>query len=766
MDQQPRVFVERQGASGTADVQALAFMCAQRSVDGGVEWEHEALRLLHTLWPKPFPSWDVRLTSAAKSPSWDAAFVAKARRLGGRELDDLEAHIVHEAPLWPATYFGLQTLRKGYLLPGESPHQLIMRVAIALGGDTLDGVRDFAVKMARRQFTVATPTLFHAGTGKNLASCFLYNIQAPPARETAELWGCFSDLAAISSVAGGLGVSMSSLRGAEGDRLDVVQRVMKPLNEMVRTVVIESDEYDDGNTTTTAAKDAPKSSKRRSSCACYLEPWHVDVEAFLECRLTHGNSANRTYDLFTALYVDDSFMRCVESDGDWALFDPATAPGLDDLWGDALERRLCEYLPRAKKIVKARRIWDKLLVSLLNSGQPYVVFKDTCNRKSNQKNRGTIKSSNLCAEIVQFSSPDETAVCNLASCGLPSFLRPAGAGPGPAPGAASSSLNWTFDWKGLYDTVCTVAAAVDRAIDLSAYPTDAARASNLTMRPVGIGISGFHDCLTAQGFAVGSPEALQFDGRVHATIYHAALRTSVHLAQSKGAYAHFAGSPASQGQLQPDLRGLDDARLDADQPPGMHLDWESLRRDVASHGLRNSLSVALMPTASTSQILGYSESFEAPCGIISSRRTLAGDFTVVHGPSRDRLEALGFWTHDVRQLIVRDHGSVQKLKDDAIDDGTRRLLRTAFEIPQRDVLNHAIRRGPYVCQSQSLNVHMKDATQNKMSSLLFYAWRGGLKTGSYYTRTPDPAMPIPITLDAAAAARAGGDEDVCLHCAA
>lgn len=634
------------------------------------------------------------------------------------------------------TYFAMQTLERAYLLKlpdgtfVERPSYMWMRVA--LGTSTRTGAvcwetaaRVFAL-LSARWFTFATPTLFNAGTPRpQCSSCFLL----PVASDSIEgMFSTVAQCAQISKHAGGIGISCSNVR-ATGSYIRGTGGSSNGLVPMLRVFNATARLCDQGG------------GKRKGAFAVYLEPWHPDIFDFLNVRKNQGVEELRCRDLFTALWIPDVFMERVRDGGAWHLICPDTAPDLVDLHGAAFRRRYAELAADPSKVrrtVRARDVWHAILDSQLETGTPYLCYKDAANAKSNQSNLGTIRSSNLCTEVMQYSSADETAVCNLASLVLPAYVA-----------------DGRFDYARLGEVTRTVVRALDRVIDLNYYPHPNARRSNLRHRPIGLGIQGLADVFMACGLAFASAEAVAMGARIMETVYHAAVRASCELARELGPYATFAGSPASEGRLQFDLWGVAD-----DVYAAGHVGraaWDRVRADVRRHGLRNSLLVAPMPTASTSQICGsVCESFEPLRGSVSTRRTIAGEFTVVNPYLVRDLERTVGWTESVRNLLARDRGSAQRLP--GLTAEQRERYRTAWEMSQKWVIDHAAARAPFVCQSQSLNLYANDAMlqagHQKVSAMQFYAWRRGLKTGCYYLRSNPPDPTLQFTVDVEAAERA------------
>ena len=650
------------------------------------------------------------------------------------------------------TYFAMATLERSYLLRTsdgtivESPCYLWMRVAIGVSSPdpaapSLTRALEVYDLLSRRMFTCATPTLFNAGTPRpQCSSCFLL------AMEDDSIQGIFSTLskcANISKYAGGIGVSISNVR-ASGSYIRGTGGTSNGLVPMLRVFNNAARYCDQGG------------GKRKGSFAFYLELWHPDVFEFLELRKNQGVEELRCRDLFTALWVNDLFMRRVEEDGPWSLICPDGAPDLVDLYGDAFRERYEELErdpARVRRTVRARKLWGAIIDSQIETGTPYVCYKNASNAKSNQQNLGTIRSSNLCSEVMQYSSKDETAVCNLASLVLPAFCGDDG-----------------FDFAWLEATVGPVVRMLDRVVSLNYYPHASARRSNERHRPVGLGVQGLADVFMRLGIPFASDEAVALGARIMETIYYGAVAASADLAAELGAYPTFRGSPASEGRLQFDLWGAAD-RVYASGRYGREV-GEALKARVRSDGLRNSLLVAIMPTASTSQICGsLCESIEPLRGNIFTRRTLAGEFAVVNRYLVRDLERGDHWDEATRNLIARDRGSVARVP--GLSERKRAVYATAWEMSQKWLVDHAAARGPFVCQSQSLNLYanqrMLDAGAQRISAMHFYAFRKGLKTGMYYLRSDpqDPTMKFTVNNASAEKQATRADEaPVCLSCGA
>jgi len=596
-------------------------------------------------------------------------------------------------------YFGIKTLQRGYLNVGETPQYLFMRVAVGIHGDDYARVRETYDLMSQKFFTHATPTLFNAGTNNpQMSSCFLVAMK----EDSIEgIYETLKECAHISKWSGGIGIHVSNIR-ANGTPIKGTNGVADGIVPMLRVFNNTARYVNQGG------------GKRKGSFAIYLEPWHADVMEFLELRLNQGDEEMRCRDLFTALWIPDIFMEKVEKDEDWHLMCPHECPGLPDVYGEQFNELYRTYVAqgRYKKKVRAREIWDAVLKSQVETGTPYMCYKDSVNAKSNQMNIGTIKSSNLCTEIMEVSGADETAVCNLASICLPTFLR--------EKTVSDGSHAFIFDLDKLQEVTRVVTRNLNRVIDKNFYPTEAARKSNMRHRPIAIGVQGLADVFQMMGYSFDEPAARELNKHIFRSIYFAALQESCELAMSEGTYETFRDSPADKGQLQFDLWGETD-----------HI-FGKLKQDIALWGLRNSLLVAPMPTASTAQIMGNNEAFEPYTTNIYLRRTLAGEFVMINKHLVKDLQKLGMWTPQIKNEIVRAGGSVQQL---AIPDELKAVYRTVWEIPQKSIIDMAADRGAYIDQSQSLNIFMENPTLAKLSSMHMYGWKKGLKTGMYYLRT-------------------------------
>ncbi len=603
-------------------------------------------------------------------------------------------------------YFGLKTLEKGYLMKGETPQYLMLRVALGIHGDNIEKVQETYYCMANGYFIHATPTLFNAGTKKpQLSSCFLL------ATKDDSLDGIYDTLkrcAHISKWAGGIGLHISNVR-ANKSPIRGTNGVSDGIVPMLRVY----------NAT---ARYVNQAGKRKGSIAVYLEPWHADIMDFLELRLNQGDEESRTRDLFTALWIPDLFMRRVKAGGSWSLFCPNKAPGLADVYGKEFDELYERYEREglANKTVQALDIWAAILKSQTETGTPYMLYKDACNKKSNQKNLGTIKSSNLCTEIIEYTDPDEVAVCNLGSLALPAFVK-----------------DGVFDFKLFHKIVRILTRNLNIVIDRNFYPIPEAKKSNMRHRPIGLGVQGLADTFLLCGYQFESSDAAKLNIEIFETMYHAALTESCELAREYGPYETFQGSPASKGILQFDMW---------DRPIfSGNLDWGQLRKDILIHGLRNSLLVAPMPTASTSQILGNNECIEPYTTNIYLRRTLAGEFVVTNKHLVRELTKLGLWSREMKDRIIRNGGSVQGIPE--IPPETRELFKTVWEIKQKVLIDLARDRGCFIDQSQSLNLFVENPTASKLSSMHMYSWEQGLKTGMYYLRSKAKAKPIQFSLE-------------------
>ena len=612
-------------------------------------------------------------------------------------------------------YFGLKTLEKSYLQKCEgklmeTPQYLFMRVSIGIHGKDIPSVLDTYDKMSQGFFIHATPTLFNAGTPRpQMSSCFLI---ANKDDSIDGIYGTLTECAQISKWAGGIGMHIhdirankSHIRGTNGQS-DGIIPMLRVVNATARYV--------------------NQAGRRKGSIAAYLEPWHADIMEFLELRLNQGDEEARCRDLFTAMWIPDLFMKRVEQGGTWSLFCPDRAKGLSDVYGEEFEKLYVKYEEEglANDTVPAAEVWKAIIKSQTETGTPYMLFKDACNSKSNQKNLGVIKSSNLCTEIIEYTNKDETSVCNLASIALPKYV---------------DKETKTFDYAKLHEVTKLVTKNLNRVIDRNFYPVEPARVSNMKHRPIGLGVQGLADVFIMCGFPFDCEESRMMNAHIFETMYHASLEASSELAEIDGSYESFQGSPASQGILQQDM-------WEGDTKFSGFYDWDAMRERIKTKGLRNSLLMAPMPTASTAQILGNNECFEPYTTNIYLRRTLAGEFVVVNKHLVDDLKKIGLWSKDMKDLMVKAGGSIQTITD--IPDDIKNLYKTVWEISQKCIIDMAADRGRFIDQSQSMNLFMESPTLSKMSSMHMYAWKSGLKTGMYYLRSKVKARPIQFSLEA------------------
>ena len=638
-------------------------------------------------------------------------------------------------------YFGFKTLERAYLFRinnkiVERPQHMWMRVAIGIHGDlksdhqeeTLRMVKETYDLMSQKFFTHATPTLFNAGTPRpQLSSCYLI------AMEDDSLDGIYNtlhDCARISKYAGGIGLHIHNIR-AKGTHILGTNGTSNGLVPMLRVFNNTARYIDQGG------------GKRNGSFAIYLEPWHADVEDFLEMKKNHGDEELKARDLFYALWIPDLFMERVKENAKWSLVCPHECPGLSDVYGEKFKELYEKYETEGKsrKTVNARDLWFKILDSQMETGTPYILYKDACNEKSNQKNIGTIKSSNLCAEICQYSDDKETAVCNLASIALPAFVN---------------EETKQFDYEKLHYVTKVVTNNLNRVIDINFYPTEKTKTSNFRHRPIGIGVQGLADAFIMMNIPFHSDEAKEVNKFIFETIYHAALEKSNELAIKHGSYSSFDGSPASQGILQFDM-------WNKEPVPGRY-DWSILKQSIITNGLRNSLLIAPMPTASTSQILGYNECFEPITSNLYSRRTLAGEFVVVNKYLMKELIQLGHWNEQIKNNIIANKGSVQQLS--MLSEEIRNKYKIVWEMPMKHLIDMAVDRGAYICQNQSLNLWLEDPTYNSLTSMHFYSWKQGLKTGIYYLRRKPKHQAQQFTIEPEQKDNTSERDEICESCSA
>ena len=611
-------------------------------------------------------------------------------------------------------YFGLKTLEKSYLQKAdgkviETPQYMFMRVSIGIHGKDVPAVIETYDMMSQGMFIHATPTLFNAGTPRpQMSSCFLI---ANKEDSIDGIYGTLTECAQISKWAGGIGMHIhnvrankSRIRGTNGQS-DGIIPMLRVFNSTARYV--------------------NQAGRRKGSIAVYLEPWHSDIMDFLELRLNQGDEEARCRDLFSALWIPDLFMKRVEEGGNWSLFCPDKAPGLSDCYGEEFEALYKKYEEegRANESVPATEVWKAILKSQSETGTPYMLYKDSCNAKSNQKNLGVIKSSNLCTEILEYTNKDETSVCNLASIALPKYVN---------------RETKTFNYDKLHETTKIVTKNLNRVIDRNFYPVETARRSNMKHRPIGLGVQGLADVFNLCGLPFDCEKSRLMNAHIFETIYHAALESSSELAEVDGPYESFEGSPASKGILQPDM-------WEGETKFSGRYDWDEMRKRIMTKGLRNSLLLAPMPTASTAQILGNNECFEPYTTNIYLRRTLAGEFVVVNKHLVEDLKRVGLWSKEMKDLMVKAGGSIQNIID--IPEDIKKLYKTVWEISQKCIIDMAADRGRFIDQSQSMNLFMESPTMSKLSSMHMYAWKAGLKTGMYYLRSKAKARPIQFSLE-------------------
>ncbi|XP_064607569.1 ribonucleoside-diphosphate reductase large subunit-like [Liolophura sinensis] len=625
--------------------------------------------------------------------------------------DKLNSAIIYDRD-YSYNYFGFKTLERSYLLKingnvTERPQHMLMRVSVGIHGNDIDGAIETYNLLSEKWFTHASPTLFNAGTSRpQLSSCFLLTMSDD---SIEGIYDTLKQCALVSKSAGGIGLNVHNIR-SKGSYIAGTNGSSNGLLPMLRVYNNTARYVDQGG------------NKRPGAFAMYLEPWHADIFDFLDCKKNTGKEEQRARDLFYALWIPDLFMKRVEENKEWTLMCPHSCPGLADCWGEEFEKLYEKYEKegKGKKTIKAQQLWYAIIEAQTETGTPYMLFKDACNRKSNQQNLGTIKCSNLCTEIVEYSSPDEVAVCNLASIALNMFVKP----------------DKTYDFGKLQQVTKVIVRNLNKIIDINYYPVPEARRSNMRHRPIGIGVQGFADALILMRYPFESEEAQELNRRIFENIYFAALEASCELAETFGPYETYPGSPVSKGILQHDMWSVKDTD---------HVDWKGLRAKIAKHGVRNSLLLAPMPTASTAQILGNNESIEAYTSNIYTRRVLSGEFQVVNQHLLKDLTELGLWNDDFKNKLIAHGGSVQNI--DEVPDNIKKLYKTVWEISQKTVINMAADRGAYIDQSQSLNIHIAEPNYGKLTSMHFYAWKKGLKTGMYYLRTKAAASAIQFTVD-------------------
>jgi ribonucleoside-diphosphate reductase alpha subunit len=612
-------------------------------------------------------------------------------------------------------FFGFKTLERSYLMKidgkvVERPQHLLMRVAVGIHGEDIAAAIETYNLLSEKWFTHATPTLFNAGTPKpQLSSCFLLTMKDD---SIDGIYDTLKNCAKISQSAGGIGLSIHNVR-AKGSYIKGTGGTSNGIVPMLRNFDMTARYVDQGG------------GKRKGSFAVYLEPWHADVFEFLDLKKNHGKEEMRARDLFYAMWIPDLFMKRVESNESWSLFCPNEAPGLADCYGDEFEKLYEKYEKEGKfrKQVKAQDLWFEILESQIETGTPYILYKDAANKKSNQKNLGTIKSSNLCTEIIEYTSSDEIAVCNLASIALPKFVTADG----------------KFDHQKLYEITKVATRNLNKVIDVNYYPVAEAKKSNMRHRPIGLGVQGLADAFILLRMPFDSEEARGLNKDIFETIYFGAMEASMELAKVHGAYETFKGSPVSKGIFQFDMWGV--------TPSSGRWNWEQLKREVKQYGVRNSLLVAPMPTASTSQILGNNECFEPYTSNIYTRRTLSGEFIIANKHLMRDLMSAGLWSEGMRQKLISANGSIQNIAE--IPQNIKEIYKTVWEISQKAIIDMSADRGAYICQSQSLNIHITNPNFGKLTSMHFYAWKKGLKTGMYYLRSTAAADAIKFTVDKA-----------------
>tara|TARA_B110000211_G_scaffold203161_1_gene235771 strand:- start:1875 stop:4277 length:2403 start_codon:yes stop_codon:yes gene_type:complete len=630
-----------------------------------------------------------------------------------KNADKLDSNIIYNRD-FGYDFFGFKTLERSYLLKlngeiVERPQHMLMRVSVGIHLDDIDSVLETYELMSKRYFTHATPTLFNSGTPKpQMSSCFLLTMKDD---SIDGIYDTLKQTARISQSAGGIGLSIHNVR-ATGSYIAGTNGTSNGIVPMLRVFNDTARYVDQGG------------GKRKGSFAIYVEPWHADIFEFLELKKNHGKEEMRARDLFYAMWTPDLFMKRVEQNAEWTLMCPNECPGLFDVHGDEFDTMYLKYESEGKgrKTIKARELWEKILESQIETGTPYMLYKDAANRKSNQKNLGTIRSSNLCTEIMEYTSPDEVAVCNLASIALPMFIK-----------------DGAFDHQALFDVTVRVTKNLNRVIDRNYYPVIEAQNSNFRHRPVGLGVQGLADAFIMLRLPFTSDKAKELNQEIFETLYFAALTASTEEAKKDGPYESYKGSPISKGEFQHNLWGIKDEELSG------RWDWAALRKTVKKQGVRNSLLVAPMPTASTSQILGNNECFEPYTSNIYTRRVLSGEFIVVNKHLLEDLVDRGLWNEDMKQELMRNNGSVQSI--DEIPDDLKELYLTVWEMSMKDIIDMSRQRGYFIDQSQSLNLFMEGATMAKLTSMHFYGWKSGLKTGMYYLRTKSAVDAIKFTLD-------------------
>ena len=672
-----------------------------------------AVSNLHKTTSKSFSSTMKRLYTYVNPKTEENASLLSKEVYGviNKNAAILDSSIIYDRD-FSYDYFGFKTLEKSYLLKidgkvVERPQHMLMRVAIGIHMDDIDSVLETYNLLSEKWFTHATPTLFNAGTPKpQLSSCFLLTMK----EDSIEgIYDTLKQCAKISQSAGGIGLSIHNVRGS-GSYIKGTNGFSNGIIPMLRNFDMTARYVDQGG------------GKRKGSFAIYIEPWHSDVFEFLQLKKNHGKEELRARDLFYAMWIPDLFMKRVEANEEWSLFSPDEAKNLHETYGEEFEKLYEKYEKdgKARKIVKAQDLWFEILEAQIETGNPYILYKDAANKKSNQKNLGTIKSSNLCTEIIEYTSPDEVAVCNLASIALNKFVKD----------------DLTYDHQKLYEITKVITKNLNKVIDVNYYPVEEAKNSNMRHRPIGIGVQGLADAFIMMRYAFDSAEAKKLNSEIFETIYFGAMEASMELAQKEGAYKTYEGSPVSKGIFQFDMWGV--------VPESERWNWTKLKREVKKHGVRNSLLLAPMPTASTSQILGNNECFEPYTSNIYTRRVLSGEFIVVNKHLLKDLIKLNLWNETMKDRLMEANGSIQEIKE--IPDDIKLLYRTVWEVSQKSIIDMSADRGAYICQSQSMNIHMQDANFGKLTSMHFHAWKKGLKTGLYYLRTKAAADAIKFTI--------------------
>jgi ribonucleoside-diphosphate reductase alpha subunit len=628
-----------------------------------------------------------------------------------KNKEQLDSAIIYERD-FHYNFFGFKTLERSYLLRingkvAERPQHMLMRVAVGIHGEDVEAAIETYNLMSEKYFTHASPTLFNAGTPHSqMSSCFLVTMKDD---SIDGIYDTLKTCAMISKSAGGIGLNIHCIRGT-GSYIAGTNGSSNGIVPMLRVFNTTARYVDQGG------------NKRPGAFAIYIEPWHSDVFEFLDLRKNHGKEEVRARELFYALWIPDLFMKRVEENGEWCLMCPNESPGLADCYGAEFEALYERYEKEGKyvKKIKAQKLWYAILESQTETGNPFMLYKDAANQKSNQKNLGVIKNSNLCTEIIEYSAPDEVAVCNLASIALPTYI---------------DHVTKKYDFKKLHDVAKVICSNLNKIIDINYYPVEEARRSNFRHRPIGIGVQGLADAFMILGLPFDSPEARRLNVQIFETIYHAALERSCELAAEVGPYETYAGCPASKGELQYDMWGVTPSDL---------WDWATLKEKIATHGIRNSLLLAPMPTASTSQILGFNECFEPYTSNIYTRRVLAGEFQVVNPWLLRTLVEQGLWSEQMKNRIIAHGGSIQNVP--GIPDDIKKLYKTVWEISQKAIIDMAADRGAFICQSQSLNIHLSAPTFGQLTSMHFYGWKKGLKTGTYYLRTRPAAAAVQFTI--------------------